>query len=203
MVLSVALLLVWLKPQLQVKPGSAKDTVLQSSSPANIRQSAIDVNNTKVTQNDLSRSLTKPAADNPLTIQAKSSAIPNAYQQPITTAQTAQTDADDFLESRINASKAWLETSPANTVTLQIMTITDDGQLNSQIGLLKNELDVEKLYLYRKNQPENSYTAVLYGAFSQREDALNAMALLPEAIKNNNPQIRTVGGINRDIQQKQ
>jgi septal ring-binding cell division protein DamX len=57
--------------------------------------------------------------------------------------------------------------------------------------------------LYRKNQPENSYTAVLYGAFSQREDALNAMALLPEAIKNNNPQIRTVGGINRDIQQKQ
>jgi MSHA biogenesis protein MshM len=202
-VLSVALLLVWLKPHLQVKSDSAKDTVLQSSSPANIRQSAIDVNNTKVTQNDLSRSLAKPVADNPLSIQAKSSAIPNAYQQPITTAQTAQTDADDFLESRINASKAWLETSPANTVTLQIMTITDDGQLNSQIGLLKNELDVEKLYLYRKNQPENSYTAVLYGAFSQREDALNAMALLPEAIKNNNPQIRTVGGINRDIQQKQ
>lgn len=47
------------------------------------------------------------------------------------------------------------------------------------------------------------YTVILYGAFSQRIDALTALKDLPTPIKNNKPYLRTLAGIHKDVEQAQ
>jgi MSHA biogenesis protein MshM len=200
LILSAALVWIWFKPQLQLVPDLKKPMLESANTTDSIKQSAIDVNTSKASENDLRKSLSKPFAANSLAEQDNSKLLSTQHQQSTTATVNTQSDSDDFLEKRMSASKLWLETGLPSTVTLQIMTITDDEQLEPQLALLKRQVDPEKLYLYRKNHAEKPYTALLYGAFQQRQEALDALTSLPEFIKNNNPQIRTIAGINRDIQ---
>jgi septal ring-binding cell division protein DamX len=44
---------------------------------------------------------------------------------------------------------------------------------------------------------------ILYGAFKQRDEALAALKKLPASIKNNKPYLRTLAGINKEIEEGQ
>lgn len=182
---------------------SAPLNVLSNAKDAKVaaaKQSAVSVNTSETPQPESER-FAKPLQVTPLATQV---AHAKAVSDPADLSVVQNTSLpQDFLQERFDASKVWLETSEPDTVTLQIMTITNDDQLKAQMALIKRQLDSDKVYLYRKNQGTAHYTVVLYGAYQQRREALAALGALPLIIKNNNPQIRTVAGINRDIQQMQ
>ncbi len=165
------------------------------------KQSAVSVNTSDIQKVD-SKTLVGPIKGNPLAINV-ANAKPDQDQSSFNLPHASVTSTEEFVRKRFEASKIWLETSTPNTVTLQIMTITNDDQLKTQLEILNRQLDGDKIYLYRKNQDDQHYTVVLYGAYQQRAEALSALEALPLTIKDNNPQIRTIAGINRDIQQTQ
>lgn len=201
--LSGALIVIW--PYINLSQAQSDSTPLIVSSDNKTKvlttlQSAVSVNTSETPKPDGKR-FAKPLQINPLATQV---AHATAVSDPADLSIVQNTPLpQDFLQERFDASKVWLEASEPNTVTLQIMTITNDDQLKDQMALIKQQLDGDKVYLYRKNQGTAHYTVVLYGAYQQRREALAALGALPLIIKNNNPQIRTIAGINRDIQQMQ
>jgi type II secretory pathway predicted ATPase ExeA len=115
-----------------------------------------------------------------------------------------------LVDKRLEVTKNLLLNGQANTITLQIKSIPTDGnasgeqgkdaQLKAELERISRQLDVDKIYLYRKKQNSEMYTVILYGAFMQRSDALAALKDLPIQIKNNRPYLRTLAGINKDIE---
>lgn len=111
--------------------------------------------------------------------------------------------AEQLLEKRLALTKQWLRTNEPNTITLQIMTSADANQVEKELDVLGRQLEIDNVYLYHKKQDGLNLTVFLYGAYKQRADALLAMQALPAQLKNNHPQLRTLLGINNELEQTQ
>jgi septal ring-binding cell division protein DamX len=75
--------------------------------------------------------------------------------------------------------------------------------LKTALEKLRRQLEMDNIYLYRMQQNNSVYTVILYGVFTQRTDALNALNSLPEEIKTNQPYLRTLAGVKKDIELSQ
>jgi len=207
--LIVVLLMVWQK---SVSPNvpPAKDDVMKSSIVQEnlpVKHSAVTVNITSSDQglsikNSSFQALAKPSSSNNSNVSPLAIPVTSPTAKPVRTSVGLQ-HLPEELNKRFEASKLWLATGAPETATLQIMTITNDEQLTDQWQLLAKQLDNNKLYMYRKNQGDKHYTVILYGDYQRRDAALADMETLPSSIQMNNPQIRTIAGIHRDIQQTQ
>ena len=129
-----------------------------------------------------------------------SSATVSAQAAPVATTKDA---TQQLFEQRLATTKQWLQTEEPNTITLQIMTSADVNQVKKDLETLSHQVEVDNLYLYQKKQDGLIFTVFLYGAYNQRTAALAAMQALPAQLKNNRPQLRTVLGINNELEQKQ
>jgi MSHA biogenesis protein MshM len=137
---------------------------------------------------------------------AKRSAFP-------TTSEITSNTQLSLVEKRLAATKSLLLSGPSNTITLQIKSVLTDGkisgeqgkdaQLKAELDKISQQLEIDNIYLYRKKQNSEMYTVILYGAFSQRSDALATLKGMPAQIKNNKPYLRTFAGINKDIEPTQ
>jgi MSHA biogenesis protein MshM len=116
---------------------------------------------------------------------------------------TAKDAAELLLEKRLALTKQWLRTSEPNTITLQIITSADANQAKKELDALSHQIEIDNVYLYYKKQDGVTLTVFLYGAYRQRADALAAMQALPAQLKNNHPQLRTLLGINNELEQTQ
>ena len=149
---------------------------------------------------------TKPAITQLLPTGTQDKVIESANNIP--TNISTNIPPPSLVTKRLEFSKNWLSSSQPNTITLQIKSLpttnaTQEMQLQSELESIGQQLEINNIYLYRKNQNGVMYTVILYGAFAQRAEALDALNKLPDVIKNNHPYLRTLGGINKDIQQTQ
>jgi type II secretory pathway predicted ATPase ExeA len=129
---------------------------------------------------------------------------PSVSVQAAPQAKTIVKDvAEQLLENRLALTKQWLRTSDPNTITLQIMTSADANQAKKELDFLSRQIEIDNVYLYYKKQDSVTLTVFLYGAYRQRAEALAAMQALPAPLKNNHPQLRTLLGINNELEQKQ
>ena len=85
-------------------------------------------------------------------------------------------------------------------MTIQIKSLPIDVKLDDELDRISQQVEIDHIYLYRKKQNGHIYNVILYGQFSQRSDALAALNNLPSNIKNNRPYLRTLAGINRDVE---
>lgn len=118
-----------------------------------------------------------------------------------------------LVDARINWTRRWLNSEPANMISLQIKSLPTEAKLNSkdfndeqlkvELDKLSQQLEIDNIYLYRKKQNGEVYTVILYGQFASRSEALAALKNLPESIKSNRPYFRTLAGIHLDIEQAQ
>jgi len=118
-----------------------------------------------------------------------------------------------LVDKRLEVTKGLLLSNQPSTITLQIKSLpTDarlvgekkkDDQLKAELDRISQQLEMDNIYLYRKNQNGQIYTVILYGAFAERSEALVALKNLPAPIKSNKPYLRTFAGINKDIEQTQ
>ncbi|HYN54931.1 MAG TPA: AAA family ATPase [Methylotenera sp.] len=127
----------------------------------------------------------------------------------ITIAAAQPVDARQILvDKRFEISKSWLASEPSTIITLQVKSLPSKSQLKddallSEIDRLAQQLEIDNIYLYRKKQNGVMYTIILYGSYLERADALAALRNLPYQIKNDRPYLRTLAGINKDIEQAQ
>ncbi|OIQ92413.1 hypothetical protein GALL_256340 [mine drainage metagenome] len=156
-------------------------------------------------------------------VQQKASVASVPIVEPVTVQQTVQTvetkpveklaqkpieTTQSLLDSRFEATKSWLSSGSPDQITLQIKSLRfgeqfNDAQLKTEFDMTRRQLGVENLYVYRKKQGGENYAVILYGVFKQRSEALAALNKLPSQIKNNRPYLRTLAGINKEVEQGQ
>jgi len=134
--------------------------------------------------------------------------VPTPVQAP-----PVNTIKKTLVDKRLDVTKGLLFSGNPNTITLQIKSLSTDAklvgeqkkddQLKAELDRLSQQLEIDNIYLYRKNQNGLIYTVILYGEFAERSEALAALENLPVPVKNNKPYLRTFAGINKDIQQAQ
>lgn len=114
-----------------------------------------------------------------------------------------------FVNQRLEATKQLLLNAKPETVLLQIKSVVSmlpaagpaqDALLKTELEMLGQQLEMDNIYLYRMHQGGGTYTVILYGAYEQRADALKALNALPLKIKNNQPYLRTLAGVKKDIE---
>ncbi|HEY0842282.1 ExeA family protein [Methylotenera sp.] len=177
-------------PAIQSEP-----TAVKSSLPQVAKQSAVAVTNTQVKVNDFS-ALTN--ANAPVTLKDIAVAVDKPTLE----------GAEGLVRQRLDAMSKLLQSAKPETVLLQIKSVPnavstdeqiEDAQLVTELEGLSRQVEVDNIYLYRMRKSDGLYTVVLYGAYAQRSDALDALKSLPPSIKNNRPYLRTLAGINKDI----
>ncbi len=152
----------------------------------------------------------------PANISSNGSALGNPAKliQPISPTQSvvAPTNVNvppkenvknDVLSKRIIETQAWLKGNPETTVSIQILGATDEEQLRKQLEFLSSQLELDNLYIYRTQVNAKPFFTVLYGSYPNRIEAAQAIARLPNILKSNNPQLRTIGGVLKETNQLQ
>lgn len=105
----------------------------------------------------------------------------------------------DILLTRLSATQAWLATQQPTVVTIQLFGASDEQQLKSALERLGSKIELDKIYVYRtlvNNQPSFN---VIYSGFPDRAEATRVLETLPEELKKNRPQLRTVAGIMEEV----
>ena len=114
-----------------------------------------------------------------------------------------------FVNQRLEATNNLLLNAKAETISIQIKSVSSglpaknqaqDALLKTELEKLGQQLEMDNIYLYRMHQAGGIYTVILYGAYGQRADALKALKELPLEIKNNQPYLRTLAGVKKDIE---
>lgn len=179
-------------------PTATKSVTVKPSLPQAAKQSVVAVTNTQMSVNNLS-ALTN--TNTPATL--KNVAV--ASDKPLVVISKS---AEGLVGQRLDAMNKLLQSAKPETVLLQIKSLPnavstgeniEDAQLVVELESLSRQVEVDNIYLYRMRKADGLYTVVLYGAYAQRADALEALKNLPPYIKNNRPYLRTLAGISRDI----
>lgn len=131
-----------------------------------------------------------PAATVP---QASAIAVPPPPSNVAAT--TIPEIATDLLQARLQATQQWMQMQSKDTVTIQILGASDESQLKNQLALLAQTIERDKIYVYQSKVNQQTFYTVLYGSFSDRFSATEALKQLPLSLQKNRPQLRTIGGI--------
>lgn len=139
-------------------------------------------------------------------VQKSAAQITPATQSDLPSVADAQ---QLFVNQRLEATKSLLLNAKPETILLQIKSVSSalpatnqvpDTLLKTELEMLGQQLEMDNIYLYRMHQGGGIYTVILYGAYEQRADALKALRELPSEIKNNQPYLRTLAGVKKDIE---
>jgi type II secretory pathway predicted ATPase ExeA len=143
----------------------------------------------------------------------KSNLLPAVTASTADIAPATVIDVQQLLvNQRLQATDNLLSSTSPETISLQIQSVPavltagelpQDALLKTALEKLRRQLEMDNVYLYRMQQGGSVYTVILYGVFAQRADALNALSSLPEEIKINQPYLRTLAGVKKDIEQSQ
>jgi septal ring-binding cell division protein DamX len=107
----------------------------------------------------------------------------------------------DYIESRFQATREWLAGAPQTTHTIQLLGTNSEAQLRGHLQSLSKVLEPGKLYVYRTMAQGKPSISVVYGAYSGRQSALQALDDLPSAAAAYKPVLRTVNGIRAELKQ--
>lgn len=146
-----------------------------------------------------------------ITNNLPATSLVEAVKAPVNTIATTNIQPDVrqlLVDKRFEASKSWLANGSPTNITLQVKSLPSknplkDDLLMSELDRLGQQVEIDNIYLYRKKQNGMLYTVILYGSYPERIEALAALRNLPAPIKNDRPYLRTLAGINKDIEQAQ
>ena len=119
---------------------------------------------------------------------------------PVQVVESANQIQHDALSNRLQATSTWLLAQSPTTVTIQLMGIDNETQLETELILLAQKIERDNIHVYRTKiinsaLVERPYFTVLYGSFANRQKAIQEMQKLPTSIQKNKPQLRTIAGI--------
>ncbi|MFN0315021.1 MAG: ExeA family protein [Burkholderiales bacterium] len=101
----------------------------------------------------------------------------------------------DPLELRLSATHEWLAKTPGNLLSIQLLGSGDLVLFRRYFDELQKSVELEKIFVYRTRTSSGPSVTLLYGTFSNRTEALQALDALPPGLRTNRPYIRTADGI--------
>jgi septal ring-binding cell division protein DamX len=107
----------------------------------------------------------------------------------------------DSVEGRLAATREWLAAAAQTTHTIQIMGTNNEEQLRGHLKALSKFLEPGKIYAFRTLAQGKPAITVVYGAYADKQAALQALEKLPAAVGANKPVLRTVNGIRAEQKQ--
>ena len=105
----------------------------------------------------------------------------------------------DLLESRLVATREWLEKEAQPRFSIQLMGTSDPVQLKNVLNSIANVVEIKKVFVYRTTANRKPSLTVLYGSFTTSREAREALDKLPASLKTNRPILRTVQGVRAEI----
>jgi septal ring-binding cell division protein DamX len=105
------------------------------------------------------------------------------------------------VDGRFGATREWLAGAAPTTHTIQLMGTNNEEQLKAHLKTLGKTLEPAKIYVFRTVAQGKPSITVVYGAYADRQAALQALEKLPPAIVANKPVLRTVNGIRAEMKQ--
>lgn len=115
-----------------------------------------------------------------------------------------------LIVQRLEATKKLLLNTSTEAISLQIQSLLSaslgsqtmqDAPLEAALAQLRQQVEIDNIYLYRLRQNDGIYTVILYGAYGTRAEALSALKSLPETIKHHQPYLRTLAGVKKEMLQ--
>ena len=122
---------------------------------------------------------------------------------PAESAANATMAEPGLVDRRFAATREWLTDAAPTTYSIQLMGIEDEDQLKHHLNDIGKFVEVNKVFLYRTIANRKASLTVLYGNFSDRRAAQDALEKLPAALKAYRPILRTVRGIRTEIMRHQ
>jgi MSHA biogenesis protein MshM len=108
----------------------------------------------------------------------------------------------DGLQTRLAATKSWLQGSGRGNYTIQLMLAAyDPDEIQRYLSYLGKFIDPENVYVYRTSVQERPYAAVLYGSFPTRKAAQEGLNRLPEAVRTDRPYVRPVPRVREEARE--
>ena len=181
--------------QVPVTPAPAKSGQAPVQTPAQSvesRQSSPSPNEVTVTTPSPAAAIAGMPPEKPAV--ASPAAVPASAAMPVSASQ-ASGDGGSLLQTRLDATQAWLQQQPESTVSIQLLGSADDQQLSNHLATLGRQLDIQSIYPFRTQVAGQPFITVLYGSYATRQEAMQAVRQLPKSIKSYNPHLRTIGGI--------
>ena len=105
----------------------------------------------------------------------------------------------DPLDSRLAATQAWLAQQAQTTYSIQLLGTDNPQQLKNHLNVISKYVEINDIFVYRTSAKQKPSLTVLYGAFSDRQAANDALGRLPASLKAYKPILRTVQGIRAEI----
>ncbi len=105
------------------------------------------------------------------------------------------------VDARLTATRDWLAKQDKNTYSIQLLGAENPQQLMRHLNVITKYVDINQIFVYRTLAKQKPSLTVLYGSFSDRRAALDALANLPAPLKVNRPILRTVNGIRAEVAQ--
>ena len=138
----------------------------------------------------------KPAA---ATTQKPAPPADGAAKPEVSTDSLAAAGSTDALEARLAATQNWLAKQDKNTYSIQLLGAENSRQLMQHLNIISKYVEINEVFVYRTLAKQKPSLTVLYGSFSDRRAALDALAKLPAPLKTYQPILRTVQGIRAEI----
>ena len=106
---------------------------------------------------------------------------------------------DDVLESRILATREWLQQEGAQTHSIQVLGSKNREQLRDHLNMIAKSVEITNVFVYRTTARQEPFLTVLYGSFPSRAAAQEALDRLPPPLRAFKPYLRTVQGIREEM----
>lgn len=108
----------------------------------------------------------------------------------------------DLLGERLAATESWLATADETAYSIQLLGTEDENRLRRELSSMAKFIELNRVFLYRTAANRKALLTVLYGSFSDRRAALEALDRLPPSLKANQPILRTVGSVRAEIRRR-
>jgi MSHA biogenesis protein MshM len=140
--------------------------------------------------------------EKPVAVEPPSQAVvtsPTPQNQAQLVAPPASVVPEDMLAQRLRITTNWLASQPPSTVSIQLLGASSEEQMRTDLQKIGQQMELDNIYVYRTKVNGQPFLNVLYGSFSNRFEAMQALQKLPAEIQKNHPQLRTIAGVLQEI----
>ena len=106
------------------------------------------------------------------------------------------------LQQEYTPQEQELLNKPKSNVTLQVSSLTSEKMAKAFIQQCASS-DAAHLYYYRRGSINKPSYVVIYGDYSNKQEAMNAQNLLSVALKKSSPWPRSLADVQRDLRQRE
>ena len=112
----------------------------------------------------------------------------------------ANSEAGLTLQQRLELTNSWLKEQPAERYSIQIILISSDDttQIQRELQKITSETEFHNAHVYSSHKASGSRYGIVYGSFATRAEAMAKLVQL-SGQWGNHLQLRTIGGIKREI----